>query len=68
MTSAFKVLHFREEGATDVVFLENMTSDLFVEDEGEVYRYVRAIGRLREIALAPEESIAMIEQFASDIK
>lgn len=68
MAGSFKILHFPEEGATDVVFLENMTSDLFIESESEVFRYVRVFGKLRELALGEEETIALVEQIASQIE
>lgn len=67
LASAFKILHFPEEGATDVVFLENMTSDLFIEDEGDVYSYTRAFSGLRELALDQQESIAALTQIASEL-
>ena len=39
--------------APDVVFLENMTSDLYVGHEADVYRYGMAFDRLRALALPP---------------
>ena len=68
LAGAFKILHFPEEGSTDVVFLENMTSDLFIEDEGDVYSYTRAFSGLRELALDQQESIAALRQIASELK
>jgi hypothetical protein len=50
-----------------VVFLENMTSDLYVEREGEVYRYGLAFDRLRALALSPEKSTEMIIKLADSI-
>jgi len=68
VNSAFKILHFPEEGATDVVFLENITSDLFIENEGDVYTYTRAFAGLRDLALGQQESIDMLSQIASAIE
>jgi hypothetical protein len=45
-----------------------MTSDLFIESESEVFRYVRVFGKLRELALGEEETIALVEQIASQIE
>lgn len=54
--------------APDVVYLENMTSDLYVENETEVYRYVLAFDRLRGLALGPSESVALITARADSIE
>jgi hypothetical protein len=68
LASAFRILHFPEEGAADVVYLEHMTGSLWIEQESDVYRYVRTFARLREVALEESESIAMLSQIASEIK
>jgi transcriptional regulator with XRE-family HTH domain len=38
VAGVFTILRF-QEAQSDVVFIENMTSDLFVEQDAEVYRY-----------------------------
>jgi hypothetical protein len=63
----FTILAFPELIAPDVVYLENMTSDLYVEREGEVYRYGMAFDRLRELALTPEKSARLIAERADSI-
>jgi transcriptional regulator with XRE-family HTH domain len=68
LTSAFTILQFPEEGASDVVFLENMTSDLFIEKESDVYRYIRSFAALQRLALGEQESIAVISRIASEIE
>jgi transcriptional regulator with XRE-family HTH domain len=67
-TGEFTILGFPELVAPDVVYLENMTSDLYVEREGEVYRYVLAFDRLRALALSPGESAALITAQADTIR
>jgi hypothetical protein len=67
-TGEFTILGFPELVAPDVVYLENMTSDLYVEREGEVYRYAMAFDRLRALALGPDESAALITAHADTIK
>lgn len=67
-TGEFTILGFPELVAPDVVYLENMTSDLYVEREGEVYRYTLAFDRLRGLALGPDESAALITAHADTIK
>jgi len=67
-TGEFTILGFPELVAPDVVYLENMTSDLYVEREGEVFRYALAFDRLRALALGPDESAALITAHADTIK
>jgi transcriptional regulator with XRE-family HTH domain len=59
MTGSFEILRFPRP-AEDVVYLENMTSDLFVESEADVYHYGLAFEHLLALALGREESIAFI--------
>lgn len=67
-TGEFTILAFPELVAPDVVYLENMTSDLYVEREGEVYRYGLAFDRLRALALPPEKSAQLITEQADNIE
>jgi hypothetical protein len=59
MTGGFTILRF-PGSLEDVVYVENMTSDLFVESEEDVHHYRLAFDHLLTQALGPEESIAFI--------
>lgn len=67
-TGEFTILGFPDLIAPDVVYLENMTSDLYVEREAEVYRYGMAFDRLRELALTPQQSAQLITDRADNIR
>lgn len=67
-TGEFTILTFPELIAPDVVYLENMTSDLYVEQEAEVYRYGLAFDRLRTLALTPDKSGTFITAQADTMK
>jgi hypothetical protein len=67
-TGEFTILSFPDLIAPDVVYLENMTSDLYVEREAEVYRYGLAFDRLRGLALTAEKSAEFIASAADIIK
>lgn len=47
-----------------VVYLENMTSNLYVEREAEVFRYTLAFDRLVSLALGADESVSLISGLA----
>lgn len=64
MTGGFVILRFPEAVNSGVVYLENMTSDIFIESDTEIHRYRLASERLRNLALPPQQSLAMIAQLA----
>ncbi len=64
ITGEFTILGFPELISPDVVYLEHMTSNIYVEQEAEVYRYNLAFDRLRALALEPDESTVMIARLA----
>jgi len=68
MVGGFTILRFRGEPESGVVYLENMVSDLFVERDAQVHHYRLAHDRLREMALNPEQSVALINQIASELE
>ncbi|MET9126969.1 helix-turn-helix transcriptional regulator, partial [Streptomyces sp. NPDC004528] len=62
MSGAFAMLGFPETADLDVVYLENLTSALYVEDLTEVSRYGMAFERLRAAALPFGETADLIER------
>lgn len=60
-TGEFTILAFPELVAPDVVYLENMTSDLYVEQEAEVYRYGMAFDRFRALAWPAAKSVIAVD-------
>jgi transcriptional regulator with XRE-family HTH domain len=63
----FQILGFPELIATDVVYLEHLTSSIYVEREAEVFRYSLAFDQLRALALSADDSRALIEQQAATL-
>jgi hypothetical protein len=68
LNGEFTILTFPDLVAPDVVYLENMTSDLYVEREGDVYRYGLAFDRLRELALTSQKSAELITERADSME
>ncbi|MBX6765834.1 MAG: helix-turn-helix domain-containing protein [Actinomadura rubrobrunea] len=60
----FTIIGFPERFTPDVVYVENMTSALYIEDEREVHTYSLAFEQMGAMALSPEESLAMVERLA----
>ncbi|WP_432095096.1 helix-turn-helix domain-containing protein [Streptomyces sp. bgisy100] len=55
-SGAFTLLRFPESDLPDVVYLEQLTSALYLDKRDEVAQYERAMERLHEDALSPAES------------
>lgn len=60
----FAIMEFREPYDPQVVYVENMTSSLYVESEVEIYRYTLAFDHLRAMALDPDDSKKLISNMA----
>lgn len=67
MTGSFTILRFPGPTESYVAYLENMTDELFIENEAEAYHYSIAFDRLTELALGPEESVTLAAQIAREI-
>jgi transcriptional regulator with XRE-family HTH domain len=59
INSTFILLHF-EEDVPDLVYVEGLLGDHFLENPTDVDRYRRVFDHLRAIALSPKDSITMI--------
>ena len=60
-------MSFPERGAPDVVYLENMTSNIYVEREAEVFLYTLVFDRLTSMAMGPEDSVSLITELADHL-
>jgi len=60
MGNPLAILSFPDPEDSDVVFLENMGSELYLEDPDQVNRYAAIFNHLRAAALSPEKSIEKI--------
>jgi transcriptional regulator with XRE-family HTH domain len=68
MAGSFALLSFPGPIASYVVYLENMTDELFIENEAEAYHYSLAFDRLTESALEPEDSLDLAAQIAQETR
>lgn len=67
MDGSFVVLRFPGPVPSYLVYLEHMTGQLVIENEGEAYHYALSYDRLRGLALEPEDSISFIAQIAREM-
>lgn len=64
MTGAFSLLEFPEVTDSDVVYLEGVTSDLYLEREADVQLYTVMYEHLRAEALPPEQTRVLMAEVA----
>lgn len=67
MPGSFVVIQFAEPPASDVVHVDSMAGDLFLEDDAHVRRYSLMFEYLRAVALSPDASHALIVAVAEEL-
>jgi transcriptional regulator with XRE-family HTH domain len=60
MEGPFLILGFPEPADPDVVYVDNTTAGIYVEDPAEVLRYTLMFDHLRAAALSPDETLTKI--------
>ncbi|MFF5260295.1 DUF5753 domain-containing protein [Actinomadura viridis] len=64
MGTSFVILKFSEPTAPDIVYLEDLTSSAYLEEDPHISRYNVAFDHLRSAALSDRESSQMIARLA----
>jgi hypothetical protein len=64
MLGSFHVLRFGQDELPDVVYIDSMAGDLFLDGPADVERYTVTFEHLCAIALSPEGSIGLITKLA----
>jgi transcriptional regulator with XRE-family HTH domain len=64
MYGKFAILEFEDASDATVVYLEGVTSDLYLEKPGEVHDYSMMYEHLRALALGPVQSREFIQEIA----
>jgi len=67
MVGSFEILGFPEPIDPDVVYLENMSSALFLEEPDAVARYVQVFDYLRAAALSPKATSDMLKAATEEL-
>ncbi|MFB4301941.1 helix-turn-helix domain-containing protein [Actinomadura sp. NTSP31] len=64
LTGAFTHMDFAEHHMADVVYLDGLTSALYIEDDAQVHSYALAFNQLAMTALGVDESLDVISELA----
>lgn len=65
LDSTFVVLKFEEPMVNDVVYVEGVVGNLYLEGAADLERYKQMFSRLCSIALSPADSIALVTRIAA---
>lgn len=68
LTGSFAILTFADPLDPDVVYLENMASALFLEEDEEIRAYAATFEYLQATALGPNDSRAMLMAAAAEFE
>jgi transcriptional regulator with XRE-family HTH domain len=64
----FVILELPEPADPDLVYVETLAGDIYLEERADVDRYTLAFERLLAAALHPDDSIALVETAARELK
>jgi hypothetical protein len=67
MNDSFTILGFTDPAQRDVVYLETLTRELFLDSDEESLQYMRAFESLRHSALDPNASVAFLLELAKEL-
>jgi transcriptional regulator with XRE-family HTH domain len=65
-SGAFSILRFQARDLPDVVYIEQLTSALYLDQRPDVEHYLEVVDQLSGEALTPAETTAFIEQVARE--
>ena len=66
MASSFIALQFAEVAIPDVIYVETMAGELFLEQESDVRRYKLMFEHLRAVAASPDASRLLLRSPATE--
>ncbi|MGQ0772969.1 MAG: helix-turn-helix domain-containing protein [Pseudonocardiales bacterium] len=68
MPGAFVVMDFTDPMDTDLIHIDSMAGDLFLESDADIKRYNFIFDNLRAIALSPDSSATQIAEVANETR
>ncbi|HTR95683.1 MAG TPA: helix-turn-helix transcriptional regulator [Trebonia sp.] len=65
-SGSFAILRFEEQYLPDVVYMEQLTGSVYLEQRSDVEHYLAVMDQLSSEALTPDETTRFIEQIAKE--
>jgi hypothetical protein len=66
--TGFSILRFAERDLPDVIYVENLTSALYLDKQADVDRYLLAMERLSIVAYEPQETPRLLDEIIRQLE
>ena len=63
---SFTVLHSDDDGLPDVVYLEHLTSALYLDNHEDVERYMEIFNEVRAVAMTPDRTAVLLAEIIKE--
>lgn len=67
MPGSFVLMSFPEAEEPEIIYVDSMAGDVFIEAEADLRRYGEIFDRLRALALSPEDTLGLLAQAAEEL-
>ncbi|MGH3907396.1 MAG: helix-turn-helix domain-containing protein [Pseudonocardiaceae bacterium] len=68
MPGSFVLMDFSDPMDTDLIYIDSMAGDLFLETDADIRRYTSVFDNLRAIALSPDDSASFLAELAHETR
>jgi transcriptional regulator with XRE-family HTH domain len=68
MPGSFAMIQFPDPADPDVVYIDSMAGDLFLEAVTDVQRYGVMFDNLRAVALSPDNSVSLVDRLVEEVQ
>jgi len=68
MPGSFVYMEFNDPADSDLVYIDTMAGDLFLESEADLRRYATMFDHLRAVALSPSETVGLMTSVMAGLK
>jgi transcriptional regulator with XRE-family HTH domain len=67
MPGSFALMQFADAAIPDVIYIDSMAGDLFLEEESEIRRYTLIFEHLRAVAVSPDASVSLVASLIAEM-
>jgi transcriptional regulator with XRE-family HTH domain len=67
MPGSFALMQFADAAIPDVIYIDSMAGDLFLEEESEIRRYTLIFEHLRAVAVSPDASVSLVASLIAEV-
>lgn len=68
MDSTFTILDFKEPAVSNVIYVEGLVGDIYLERQADLDRYAHVFDHLRATALGPKDSLEYIDTIGEEYR